>query len=211
MPKRTPLLSRQQKDLALSELHAAVEAASLFHRDDLSISTRTVYIGSADGDSEGACDARMAATLIKNLHVLESFADKPITVVMNNPGGDVYHGLAIYDAIRQSPCDVRVIVRGYAMSMGSVILQAADQRVMGPNAAQMIHYGTTAVSHHSKTVAKMVREEERVNAWMERMYLDRIQERCPAFTLAQLKVMLDHDTYLTSAESVSLGLCDEVG
>ncbi len=206
--------SKAEKEFALTELRATAELISLFHDSDISLTTRTVYMGSALVDADGGesgCDARMAENVIKNLHVLESLGNAPIKIIMNNCGGNVYHGLAIYDAIRLSPCHITVVVRGYAMSMGSIILQAAAHRVMGPNAVQMIHYGTDAIAHHSKTVIKQAMEGERINRWMEGMYLARIHERSPNFTLAQLKALLDHDTFLTSNESVGLGLADEVG
>lgn len=194
------------------ETELVLKLAGAFHEYGLSLPTRTLYVGSDLSTLEGTSgvDAKMAEQVIKNLHVLESLSSEPVRVLMNNPGGDVYDGLAIFDAVAQSPCDVEVICRGYAMSMGSVILQAADHRVMGPRAVQMIHYGTFGFSGHSKTGVKVALEEERVNAWMEQMYLERIQKVRPFFTLEDLKKMLDHDTYLTAQESVSLGLCDEV-
>lgn len=197
------------------EITTLIRAAELFHETGLSLPTRTVYMGSETVDSDGSesgTDAKMAERLIKNLHILEQVdASKPITVVMNNIGGDEYHGAAMYDAITNSPCRVSITVRGHAMSMGSIILQAADDRVMGPSAMQMIHYGTWGVNHHSKTAAKIAKEGERWDLWMENLYLKRIREKRPSFTLAELRKMLDHDTYLTAEQSIEIGLADRIG
>ena len=97
----------------------------------------------------------MAERAIKALHILDSTAptgDKPITVIMNNPGGDEYHGMAIYDAIKSCKNHVTIVVFGMAMSMGSIILQAADKRVMSANSRVMIHYGTWGINDHPKKV-----------------------------------------------------------
>ena len=106
--------------------------------------TRTIYMGSAGytyDEGETGVDHFMAEYLIKGMHSLESKNKKPILIIMNNPGGDWYHGMAIYDAIKSSPCECTIKVYGHAMSMGSIILQAADNRIMMPNSRFMIHYG----------------------------------------------------------------------
>lgn len=184
-----------------------------FHDYNLYIPTRTIYVGSEDhsmSEGESGTDGQMAETIIKNLTILEGLSSEEITIVMNNIGGDTYHGCAIYDAIKACKSHVVIKVFGHAMSMGSVILQAADQRIMAPSAKQMIHYGTWGVSDHSKTAIKQAKEFEKMDEWLEDVYLRRIQEKLPGFTLGKLEKLLDHDTYLTAQESVDLGLADSI-
>ena len=60
------------------------------------------------------------------------FKDRPMTVVLNTPGGDVEHGLAIYDTIRMlvaSGTEVHVVGLGRVASMGTVIMQAGSRRI----------------------------------------------------------------------------------
>lgn len=142
---------------------------------NLDTTTRTIYMGSMSSDFEGnesGVDNVMAEYFIKGMHVLEAKSSKPVTVIMNNPGGDWYHGMAIYDAISCSPCEITIKVYGYAMSMGSIILQAADHRVMMPNSRFMIHYGYDGRSGHSKIVYKWADEGKRINHHMENIYLE---------------------------------------
>jgi ATP-dependent protease ClpP protease subunit len=159
---------------------------------------------------ESGTDGAMAERTIKNLHLLDSMADAPLNIIMNNQGGDEYACFAIIDAIRQCRSHVTITAMGHAMSAGSLILQAADKRVMGPLSVQMIHYGTWGCVDHSKTFQKWAREGQRIDQWMEQYYLTKIQEKQPKFTLAKLKQLLDHDTFLTAQESLDLGLCDEI-
>lgn len=195
------------------EMDTIAKLIDQFHSNDVYLPSRTVYMGSTFHEGEeGGVDAAMAECVIKNLHVLETLSPtSPITIVMNNPGGDEYHGAAIYDAIKSSPCRITVVARGHAMSMGSIIMQAAAERVMGANAIQMIHYGTWGVNHHSKTAWKIAIEGKRWDEWMESLYLDRIREKHPAYTIDELRKLLDHDTYLTAQQSVDLGLADRIG
>lgn len=185
-----------------------------FHEYSLHIPTRTIYMGSEhvnfEDFSESGVEASMAARQIKNLHILDVASEEPITIILNNPGGDVNHGLAIYDAINACRSHVAVKVFGHAMSMGSIILQAADERIMSENSSQMIHYGSLSLDQHAKTAYKIVEEFKRIDKWMEQMYLKKMQEKNPHFTIARLQRMLDHDTFLTAAQSIELGLADKV-
>jgi ATP-dependent Clp protease, protease subunit len=185
-----------------------------FHDYSLHIPSRTLYMGSehvSDDDfSESGVEATMAERQIKNLHILDNISDDAITIIMNNPGGDVNHGLAIYDAIKACRSHITIKVFGHAMSMGSIILQAADERIMSPNSSQMIHYGSLGVDKEAKTVYKIVEEYKRIDKWMEEMYLEKMKKKQPHFTKARLKGMLLHDTFLTAKQSVELGLADKI-
>lgn len=186
-----------------------------FHDYSIYLPTRTLYMGSenvseSDDFAESGCDAFMAERIIKNLHILDSMSAEPITVVMNNIGGDAYHCFAVYDAIKGCKSHITIKVVGHAMSAGSIILQAADERIMTPNSRQMIHYGSFDISGHAKTAQKWAKEGEKIDKWMEQMYLGRINEKNPDFKLATLQRRLDHDTFLTAQESLDLGLADKV-
>ncbi len=180
------------------------------------IPTRTIYMGSVENDQEvgeSGTDGAMAERVIKALHILDSSApagDKPITIIMNNPGGDEYHGMAIYDAIKGCNNHVTVIVYGHAMSMGSIILQAADERVMAPNARMMIHYGTWGIHDHPKIVYKWAEEGKKFDSWMEQLYLAKIRVKHPTYPLKKVQAMCNFDTFLTPEEAVNLGLADRV-
>jgi ATP-dependent Clp protease protease subunit len=174
--------------------------------------SRTIYLGSAYSDWDGhesGVDHMMAEKIIKALHIID-ITQEPITIVMNNPGGDVYHGMAIFDAIQACKSHVTIRAIGYAMSMGSIILQAADERVLTPNARVMIHYGYCGFNDHAKTVKKWSEEFDKLNEWMEQLYLQKIKEKNPLFTLEKVKDMCNFDTILNAIETVDLGLADRI-
>jgi ATP-dependent Clp endopeptidase proteolytic subunit ClpP len=189
-----------------------------FFGNDMYVPTRTIYMGSAQysiENGESGVDGAMAERFIKALHILEADApdgDKPITVIMNNPGGDFYHGVAIYDAIMACKNDVIIKVFGHAMSMGSLILQAADERIMAPNAKMMIHYGSPGVpvDGNSKTLYNWVDENKKMDKWMESVYLEKLQEKNPEFAKAEIKKMCQFDTFISAREAVNLGLADKI-
>ena len=184
-----------------------------FHDYGIYLPTRTLYMGSEEHHiehGESGTDGAMAERLIKNLHLLDTLAEAPIQIVANNLGGDTYACFAIIDAIRQCRSHITITAMGHAMSAGSLILQAGDERVMGSLAVQMIHYGDMSCSDHSKTFQKWAKEGKRIDAWIEELYLERIREKHPTFSLSKLRSLLQHDTFLTAQQSIDLGLCDKI-
>lgn len=184
-----------------------------FHDYGIYIPQRTIYMGSeayTDDGGESGTDHFMAERIVKNLLIMDSLSAEPINIIMNNLGGDVIHGMAIYDAIQACRSHVVIKVFGHAMSMGSIILQAADERIMAPNSKVMIHYGTVDLGGHVKNVEKWVEEGKRDDKWMEQMYLFKIQQKQPHFSMARLKERLKFDTILNAQEAVDLGLADKI-
>ena len=70
---------------------------------------------------------------------LDAITAPSIRVEINSPGGDVFDGIAIYNALRNHPAHVTTRVDGLAASIASVIAQAGDKRLIQPAAQLMIH------------------------------------------------------------------------
>lgn len=187
-----------------------------FQDYDIHIPTRTLYMGSLSIDpyeGDSGVDAHMTERMIKGLHLLDNSdesLDKPITIIMNNPGGDWYHGMAIYNAIKSCKNHVTIVVYGHAMSMGSIILQAADERVMAMDASLMIHYGEDGFHGHSKSFEVWAEQSKKLNKRMEQIYIERIRKKHPKFRMDKLKGMLAFDAIMSTQEAIELGLCDKV-
>lgn len=188
------------------------ESIDRFYDYDIYPETRTLYIGSVSilGGEESGVDAHMAERAIKGLHILDSSSDKPIRIIMNNPGGDKYHGLAIYDAVKACKNHVTITIYGHVMSMGSIILQAADTRIMSANSRMMVHYGTWGAQGIPKVVYSWIEEGKKYDKIMEDIYLESIKKIKPRFSREEVKALLDTDTILNAQECIDLGLCDKI-
>lgn len=95
------------------------------------------YIGQTDywGDGEDdITDVELART-IRNL---ESKYNR-INIRINSPGGSMYHGNAIINAIRNSSAEIHTYNDGMAASMAAVIFMASPNRHMANNALLMLH------------------------------------------------------------------------
>ncbi|HWM95873.1 MAG TPA: head maturation protease, ClpP-related [Streptosporangiaceae bacterium] len=62
-----------------------------------------------------------------------------LRVRINSPGGSVFEGIAIANALRSHPANVVMQVDGIAASIASVIAMAGDRIEMAPNTMLMIH------------------------------------------------------------------------
>lgn len=185
----------------------------LFQTCGIHVPTRTIYIGSessSDNDAESGIDHAIAKKVIKNLHVLDKANGEEITVIINTPGGETVHGMAIYDAIKACRSPVTIKVYGQASSMGSIILQAGDKRIVSTSSKIMVHYGQISISGEALTVYKWIEDYKRDDRKMEKMFLAKIQEKQPHFTLSRLKRMFANDTVLDPQQAIDLNLADEI-
>jgi ATP-dependent protease ClpP protease subunit len=171
---------------------------------------RVIWLNDLGEDEE---EHHRTEKFIKALHILDSVGpngDKPINVVMNHSGGSVYEGMAIYDAITNAKNHITVKVFGHAASMGAIILQAADDRLLSENAILMIHHGQAGYFDHSKIVDSWHTFEKKYNKKLDDILFTKIKEKKPRFTRAQLDKLLNFDKIFTPEEAVIMGLADGV-
>jgi len=194
------------------------EEIKIFYDYGLHIPTRKIIVESVHVDVEGdesGVDASMWSRLEKGFVILENWPlsgeqDNTITIVMNNPGGHAYHMFGMYDRIRSSHCPVVMEASGMVMSAASVIFQAADKRKIHWNATMMIHFGESGVRAHAKVSRKWADESERIDGKMSNVFLARIHQKHPRFTLKDLEDKMNFDWFLSANEAVEWGLADEI-
>lgn len=117
----------------------------LFFEHDFFPEIRTIYIGATKREHEDKVyiNEYSAENLIKGLLILQhQSTEKPINLIINTMGGNVYQAMAMYDAIKSSPCEIIATATGALMSSGTLIIQAADVRMATPNTTFMIHNGS---------------------------------------------------------------------
>ncbi len=183
---------------------------SHFIDNDLYVLTRTIYIGPVDSEDYDV-NAKMAERAIKNIHILDSKANAPIEILMQNYGGEVTAGMAIYDAIKLCRSQVTIKVFGTASSMGSVILQAADHRLLAPNAKVMIHMGETAhASNHPRNIERQLEQNKLFDKWMIELYLEKMKEKNPELKYKKVEELVTFDKFYSAEEAVAVGLADGI-
>lgn len=183
----------------------------------LDMDNRTIYLGSAEYDEEGdasGVDFYMTEKFIKALHLLEKTGpngDRPIHIMMNNPGGCMINGMAIYDAIKAAKNHVTITVYGDACSMGCIILQAADERILAPHSVVMFHEGYDGYnSNHPEIIRRWVKFNERYANFLDNILLTKIKEKQPDLKDKKFQELNVFDTIFTAQEAVDFGLADKI-
>jgi ATP-dependent protease ClpP protease subunit len=145
------------------------------HNFNIDIKNREVYLHSSlDGADEGGVDYRSAVIFEKNIRYLNILSSDSILVHMHLPGGEWQDCLGMYDAIKLSKAKIIILAYAKAESCSSVLLQAADLRILMPNTNVMIHYGSFSVdAEHSKAAAAGIQWNERECDKMIDVFTDR--------------------------------------
>lgn len=136
--------------------------------------------------------------------------DRPFTIVLNSPGGSVIDGLALWDHIADLKAQGRkfiTVTRGMAASMGGILLQAGDERVVGPASHVLIHEISTGTSGRMSDIED---EMEFCKSLADRC-LDILAERSTMSKAAIKRKWLRRDWWLSADESVKLGFADRIG
>ena len=136
----------------------------------------------------------------------------PITIDINSPGGSVTEGLAIYDTIqrlRREGTHVTTRALGYAASMGAILLQAGDVRVMDARAKLMLHEGSILLQG-SLTPG----EQEDLRTWQDMLRNDLLDIMSERSTLTKRQIQTKwkrKDWWIAAPEALKLGFVDVVG
>lgn len=163
--------------------------------------TRTILL-------TGVVSADMYTMLSKNLMLLDR-GGNTIVIHLFSEGGDVTAARAIYRRIRECKDHVRIVVYGEASSSASIILQAADERIMTPESILMLHLGEEEISDsHPRNLDRIVAFNRKTEEWMKNIYLQRIKNKKPRFTKSKLDDILMFDSYFTADQALEYGLID---
>lgn len=87
----------------------------------------------------GEIDEKTSKKVIKELIKLDHVSNKPITLLINSPGGHCPDGLAIIDTMRRCGSIIKTEIIGEACSMAGIISVCGDARAITENAFWMAH------------------------------------------------------------------------
>ena len=132
---------------------------------------------------------------------------KDIHFYINSPGGSVSAGLAIYDTMQYTTCDINTYCIGQAASMGAVLLSGGTKgkRFALPNSNIMIHQVLGGAEGQASDVEirvkYMLKLKERLNTILSKhsgQTYDVVEKAC------------DRDNFMSAEEAKAFGLVDHV-
>lgn len=133
-------------------------------------------------------------------------AKTELHVKINSIGGEVFQGLAIYNALRQWEGKVVTICEGIAASIASVIFLAGDERHIADNAMVMVHDPMiSAIAARKEELEDLVELLEKTKSNVTNIYTSRTGASSEA-----VNEWLSKDTYFLAQEALDNGFATKV-
>lgn len=136
---------------------------------------------------------------------LSKVQSKTLNVEINSPGGDVFAGLAIYNALKSSGKEIVVKVMGVAASAASLIAMAGDKIQMPKNTFMMVHNPWSFAMGNADELREQANVLDKIGDSLLKTYAARTGK-----SEDEIAPLLAKDTWLTADEAVEMGFATEV-
>ena len=139
---------------------------------------------------------------------LKAISAKTITLSVNSPGGSVFDGFAIYNALknaRENGVTINARIMGIAASAASFIVMAANSIEMPENSMMMVHYASGLAWGNSEDLRDTADILDKIDASLVGIYTARTGK-----SEEDVRALLQAETYLTAQEAKDAGFADTV-
>ena len=146
---------------------------------------------------------------------IEGGKRKPIWIVLDSCGGDVFAGLGIFDMIRAAVADgaeINILGKGLVASMATAVLQAGSKRFVLPHTQFLVHEVSQSIFDAIEKVSvgeERVEEGKRINA----IVMGIIAERAGIGVEELIKISRKKDCWFDVQSALKIGshgLADEI-
>ena len=124
---------------------------------------------------------------------------------VNSPGGSVFDGTTIYNAIKQHKSRIVAHVDGLAASIASVIVMGADEIQMADNAYLMIHEPWSVRIGGAEDMRDEADLLEKIRGTICKTYMDKSGK-----DESEVLAMMAAETWMTAQESLDAGFADTI-
>lgn len=133
--------------------------------------------------------------------------ERQINMYINSPGGIVYAGMAIYDAMQQVSAPVSTVALGLTASFGTVLLTAGakGQRYALPNATIHMHQPLGGSQGQASDIVIQANEIMRLKERLIEIFVHHTGQDRDVIERDQ-----DRDLYLSASQAAEYGIIDKV-
>lgn len=128
-----------------------------------------------------------------------------LTVRINSPGGSVFEGMAIYNALVRNSATVNVQVDGIAGSAASFIAMAGDHIAAAENSSLMIHRASGGCDGNCNDMRQVADILERLDGSIAGVYASRTGRRADTFL-----ALMEKEKWFSPEEALKNRLIDEI-
>lgn len=150
-------------------------------------------------DEDGVSTSEIIAELNRHLDA------KTVGVRINSVGGSAFGGIALYNALKAHPADVKVYVEGLAASAASLVAMAGET-VMGTGAMLMIHPPLTVAIGNASELRKTADVLDKIQSGIAAIYVAKTGK-----SLDEINAMITAETWMGADEAIAAGFADGVG
>lgn len=158
------------------------------------------------GDIGEYGDGVRSGDIARELLEAEALTGK-VDVRINSNGGEVYSGIAIFNALKNSKADITIYVDGIAASMASVIALCGKPVQMSRYARLMLHSVQGSCYGNKDEMKNCIREIEALEDTLCEMYATRMGK---AKDVIRAMYFDGRDHWLRADEALALGLIDGI-
>lgn len=144
-----------------------------------------------------------AAAFVQELAALDV---ESINLHINSPGGSVFEGVAIFNALRNHKASVTTYIDGWAASIASVVALAGDKVVMAPNAMFMIHDPWGVARGGAEDMRKMADVLDKIRDTIASTYIAKT-----GMEAEDVHAAMSEETWYSAEEALEAGFVDELG
>ncbi|SMA45366.1 ATP-dependent Clp protease proteolytic subunit 1 [Klebsiella pneumoniae] len=128
-----------------------------------------------------------------------------INLHINSPGGDVFDGIAIFNALKHHGAAITVHIDGLAASMASVIAMVGNPVIMPENTMMMIHKPWGFAGGDANDMRDYAELLDKVESVLIPAYVAKTGKSSD-----EIAAMLEDETWMDGSECVELGFADQV-
>lgn len=129
--------------------------------------------------------------------------DGPLTVRVNSPGGDVFEGRAMANAIRNHKGASLIVVDGLAASAATHLVMAGDRAEMARGSFLMVHEAWCFCIDNKRGLRKTANLLEKVDGEIAADYVGKA-----GVSAEQAEAWMEAETWFTAEEAVTAKLAD---
>jgi ATP-dependent Clp protease protease subunit len=141
------------------------------------------------------------------LHLGSEEPDTEISIYINSPGGSVYAGLTIYDAMQYVRPEIQTMCVGIAVAMAALLLAAGakGKRMALPNAKILIHQLSGGFEGQATDIEIQTREVISVKRRLEAIIAEHTGQ-----PLERVSKDMERDYFMASEQAREYGIIDRV-